>query len=231
MIYAEIPDRCFPSISHIREQRENDGGASLSDEEWDLVLSSSICSGHALIQFEVLHWLNFSTATLAKISPNLSPIRDRCKQALATIHHMLWCCQKLVPFWSSFFDLISKTYEYDIQTFPIGAVVLSANSSDVFSLPAFLKTVGAFSALLARHSVLLKLKDTTPPTHNQWMRDKMQNRELEKIRCTLTGFLKQLYTTWDPFTNYVNSLSGLELNLHLTRGVLSVSKLWTEYIL
>ena len=92
--------RCFGiqsiPISHIREQWENDLGAQLADEEWDMALtrvhSSSICSRHSLIQFKVLHRLHFSKVKLARIFPN--PICDRCKQAPATSYHMFWSCPK-----------------------------------------------------------------------------------------------------------------------------------------
>lgn len=47
MIYTQIMERYNPSISHIQEQWEFDLGGPLSDEEWDMALSSihsfSIC--------------------------------------------------------------------------------------------------------------------------------------------------------------------------------------------
>lgn len=59
VIYSHIMDALNPSITHIREQWENDMGFPLSDEEWDMALhrvhSSSICPRDALIQFKSLH--------------------------------------------------------------------------------------------------------------------------------------------------------------------------------
>ena len=54
-IYSHIMDSCNLSISHIREQWENDLGAQLSDEECYMALtrvhSSSICSRDSLIGY------------------------------------------------------------------------------------------------------------------------------------------------------------------------------------
>ena len=77
--------------------------------------------------------------------------------------------------------------------------------------PANLQRVIAFSSLLAKRAILFKWKDSKPPTHNQWIRDMMQNIKLEKIRCTLNGSMNTFHKTWDPFIQHVNMLHGLEL--------------------
>lgn len=215
MFYANIMSTYSPSVSHIREQWENDMGVSLSDEEWEMALtrvhSSSICSRHALIQFKVLHRLHFSKAKLARIFPNKSPICDKCKQTTATLYHMFWSCSKLDNFWSSFFDTMSQIYGVDIQPSPLIAILGIIPESDQGSFPAYLQRAFAFSSLLARRLILFKWKDTTPPIHNHWIRDMMQSLKLEKIRGTLNGSLQSFQKTWDPFIRYVDSLPGLDI--------------------
>ncbi len=141
------------------------------------VHSSSKCSRHALIQLKVLHRLHYSKAKLVRIFPNLSPVRDRCKQ---TIHHMLWSCPKLAPFWSSFFDTISKTYGCNIMPSPTSAIFGILSVPDDSNIPAHSQKVIAFSSPLARRSILFKWKYATALSHNQWIKDVMQNVKLEK---------------------------------------------------
>lgn len=176
-----------------------------------MVHSSSICARHSLILFKVLHRLHFSKAKLARIFPNLSPVCDRCKQAPATVYPMLWSCPKPIPFWSSFFDIISKAYDFNIEQSPtigiFGVISVSYDSNPATSL----KKVIAFSSLLASPSILFKWKDEAPPSPSQWIKDVMQNIKLEKTRCTLNGSTKKFYKTWNSWMNYVNSLPGLEL--------------------
>ena len=126
MIYNEIMDSSYPSMQYIRTHWEDELGASLLDEEWDMapsrVHSSSTCSRLALIQFKVIHRLHISKAKFAKIFPNINPLCDRCKQAPATILHMFWSCPTLVHFWSNIFHTISKAYDINIVPSPMAAV-------------------------------------------------------------------------------------------------------------
>ena len=190
-------------------------GVPLSDKEWEMALlrihSSSICSRHALIQFKVLNRLHYSKVRLAKIFPNINTISDSCKQAPATNYHILWSCPKLTSYWDSFFDTISKSYNWNIQPCPKIGIFGTVSCADGSSLSAYLQRVIAFFSLLARRAILFKWKDSNPPTNNQWIRDVMLNIKLEKIRCTLNGSVNKFHKMWDPFIQYVNLLPGLEL--------------------
>ena len=130
--------------------------------------SSSICSRHDLIQFKVLHRLHFSKAKLVRIFPNVDPLCDRCKQTPATSYHMFWSCPKLVPFWSSFFEVISNAYAYNISL----VAVFGWFSDPTGSVPpVLLQRVINFSSLLARRIILFKWKSAIPPSHLHWIRD------------------------------------------------------------
>lgn len=99
---------------------------------------------------------------------------------------MFWSCPELTPFCLSFFHTISKAYGYSIIPSPTIAIFGIFSVPVDSNLPAHLQKVIAFSSLLARHSILFKWKDVTPPLHNQWIKDLMQNIKLDD-RCTLTG--------------------------------------------
>ena len=143
MIYNEIMDSCYPTTQHIRTHWEDELGAPLSNEEWDMALSrvhsSSTCARHALIQFKVIHRIHLSKAKLAKIFPNINPLCDRCKQTPATILHMFWSCPTLVNFWSNIFDTISRAY--DIIVVPSAkAAVFGILSGDEARFPAHIQS-------------------------------------------------------------------------------------------
>ncbi len=126
------------------------------------VHSSSKCSRHALIQLKVLHY---------------SKDKLGCKQTPATIYHTLWSCPKLAPFWSSFFDIVSKTYGCNVMPSPTSAIFGIFSVPDDYSLPAHLQKVIAFPSLLARRSILFKWKDVTSSVTQP---DVRQNIRLEK---------------------------------------------------
>ena len=90
------------------------------------------------------------------------------------------------------------------------AAVFGILSGDEARLPAYVQRVVAFTSLLARRLILIKWKDATPPSHNQWIIAVMQNIKVEKIGNTLSGITGRFHKTWDPFINFVNNLPGLE---------------------
>ena len=148
---------------------------------------------------------------LARIFPKVDPLCCRCKQTRATSYHMFWSCPKLVPFWSSFFEVISNVYACNISPSPLVAV-FGWFSDPIGSVPpVHLQRVIAFSSSLARGLILFKLKAVTPPSHHHWIQDVMQKVKLERIRCTHS--INKFYKTWDPLITYVNNLPGLELEL------------------
>ena len=210
MIYNEIMNSCYPTTQHVRRHWEDELGAPLSNEEWDMALSrvhsSSTCARHALIQFKIIHRLHLSKAKLAKIFPNINPLCDRSKQAPATTLHMFWSCSTLDNFWSNIFDTISRAYNINIAPSAKAAVFGILPNG----FPAHIQRVVAFTSLLARRLILFQWKDATPPSHNQWIITVMQNIKVEKIGNTISGITGRFHKTWDPFLNVVNNLPGLE---------------------
>lgn len=132
------------------------------------VHASPICSRHPLIQFKVLHHLRYSKVRLARIFPDIDPICGRCKQASATICHMLWSCSKLTEFWNSFFNTVPQEYNYNIQPSPITAIFGMTPCPDDSNPPASLQQTIAFSSLLTRCAILFKWKDSKPPVDERY---------------------------------------------------------------
>lgn len=170
------------------------------------VHSSSIFSRHALIQFKVLHRLQYSKVRLAKIFTNINTICDRCNQALATNYHMLRSC----PNWHlSGIPFLTRSPSHIIVIFSPVLKLASLELCHVQMGLVFQLTYRGWLPFSPRRAILCKWKDSNPPTSNQWIRDVMLNIKLEKIRCTLNDSVNTFYKMWGTFIQHVNLLYTL----------------------
>lgn len=149
-----------------------------------------------------LHW---SKERRSKIKTDLDPTCDRCRQLPATLLHMFWSCPKLHGFCQLIFENFSRICGKTIHPSPLISLfgVVSAD----FSLKRCNMNTIAFGSLLARRLILFKWKHFLPPTYGQWIREVMSHIHLEKIRYTIKGSVGKFYTTWQPFTAYVECLT------------------------
>ncbi len=178
-------------------------GIDIPEDQWKNILflihSSSICARHALIQCKVLHRAYFTNAKLAKIFPNRSDTCNRCKQSPADHIHMFWSCPKLMDYWSDIFRTLSQALNTTIAPNPLtvlfGLLPDSVASSTVHC-------VIAFTALLARHAILLKLKHASPPSHEDWLREVLQCIHLEKNQTLFQRIIEILLQNMEPYTGY-----------------------------
>lgn len=100
---------------------EKDLGVTICDEGWGISLKSihscSINSTHQLINFKVIHRLNYS-CTKPHSYPSVSPMCQKCHSAEGTLGHLFWSCPKLHNFWSDIFKFFSAVYSSDITLDP-----------------------------------------------------------------------------------------------------------------
>lgn len=139
-------------LTSLKTQWEGDLGFELPEETWERALdrihSSSICLRHTVIQFKVMHRLHWSKVRLAKFAPSIDPICDRCRQAPATLSHMLWFCSKLDNFWQSIFKTFSDVLQVPIELSAITAIFGITPQDTHLSRQA--KNMIAFASLMAR---------------------------------------------------------------------------------
>lgn len=83
----------------------------------------------------------------------------------------------------------------------------------------------ALSSLLARRLILLKWTHASPPTHNKWIYEMLQCIALERIRSPWGRTLCTFYEMWQPFVNYVDSLT-IDV---IVRELLMMIKCLTEH--
>lgn len=189
-------------LTNLKSSWEQNLEGDLSDEQWeavlDLVHSSPICARHALIQFKMLHRTKYTNARLATFPPALSPSCTRCKQTPADLIHMFWSCPALTSYWTD----ISNTFK---EVFPLTAVF---GLLPTMGIPTDIRTVVAFSSLLARRLILLKWH-VSPLTHNSWIKGVHRALKLERIRFSMKGSLA-LEKTWRPFISHIQTLVLVE---------------------
>lgn len=199
------------SISGILNAWEQDLQMTIVMRDWARILktihSSSMCARHSLLQFKVVHRAHLSKSKLAKMYPQINSTCDRCKTEEATLIHMFWLCPNLEGFWKAIFEALSIIFTVRINPDPL--VSLFGVVPEGTQLPFGGKRVVAFTTLLARRLILMRWKDTAPPSISHWIRDVIVNLKLEKIRCTLHGSEKKFNETWRSFLTFFSEPSTL----------------------
>lgn len=128
----------------------------------DSIRASSLCLRHNLIQFRILHRLDFSRDPLAAIYPNTDPHCLRCHQAIATIGHMFWSCPALTNFWIRIFEPLMHMCGRLIPPYPVTAV-FGIMSGEVQISTSQARAI-AFASLLARRLILRQWKSAKSPS-------------------------------------------------------------------
>ena len=207
-IYSLLNTYNLEPLTSLKIQWEGDLGFELPENIWeralDRIYSSSICLRHTVIQFKVMHRLHWSKVRLAKFTPSIDPICDRCRQTPATLSHMFWFCSKLDNFWQSIFKTFSDVLQIPIEPSAITAIFGITHYDTHLSRQA--KNMMAFASLIARRLILLKWKEKLPPTFKMWINDLLHHLVLEKIRYSTRGYIQKFYSTWKPFLSYIEKL-------------------------
>lgn len=193
-------------MNKIKSAWESDLQIILSKDIWTkclkLVHSSSICARHSLIQFKIVHRAHLSKDKLAKIFPTINPLCDRCRNGVASLFHMFWSCSALDHYWKEIFNAFSRIFSVTIQPHPITAlfgVVIENSRLSVSDCHVI-----AFATLMARRSILLRWKDSIPPSYAQWMTQTLSCLNLEKIRCNVLKTEVKFDKMWHTFMEYFN---------------------------
>lgn len=159
----------------LRAGWEEDLGLPLSEEMWTsvlkLVISTSLCARHTLIQFKVVHRAHISKAKLASFYPDVSPLCDKCNIFEGSLFHMYWSCPSLKKFWTEVFHTLSQVLGVSLEPQPLTA--LFGVTGGQLRLSAGGRRTLAFTSLRARRLILLRWRDPTPPTHAQWLMEVM----------------------------------------------------------
>jgi len=141
-----------------------------------------------------MHRLHWSKVRLAKFTPSVDPICDRCRQMPATLSHMFWFCSKLEHFWHSIFKTFSDVLQAPMEPSAITVIFGITPHDTHLSRPA--KNMIAFASLIARWLTLLKWKDKLPPTFKMWMNDLLHHYSTRgSIQKLMLMFIFVLFLT------------------------------------
>ena len=167
--------------------------------------TTSLCLGHCLIQFKIVHRLHFSREKLSKIYPDVDSTCIRCHLEPATIGHMFWGCTSLTTFWTNIFDAFSTICHMIIEPNPITAIFgVSTDDAPVTSPQA---NFIAFSSLIARRLILRNWKSDKPPTFTAWVKDVLSLIPLEKLRYNRFKSRHKIRKAWSPLMEFALTLS------------------------
>lgn len=122
----------------------------------DRINTSSICLRHTVIQFKILHHLQWSKVSLARFIPSIDPICVRCKQTPATLSHMFWC-SKLKNFWHAILKTSSDVLQISIEYSSVMVIFRVITQDTHYNQHP--KNIIAIASLIARQLILLRWKD------------------------------------------------------------------------
>lgn len=166
VIYNSIDSLNPNQMTRMKQTWEEETGISITDNQWDqirkLVHSSSLCARHGLLQCKVLFRVHYTNAWLAKIYPGTSDSCNRCKQSPANHTHMFWSCPNLTGFWCQIFDALAIVLDMDLRPEPCTALFGSPPLTTPILRVAKRRAL-AFTTLLARRLILLKVETCSPP--------------------------------------------------------------------
>lgn len=154
-----------------------------------------------LLQFKVVHRAHISKAKLSCIYPDVDPCYDKCRISKASLIHMFWSCPSLEKYWKEVFQTLSLILYCNLEPNPLVAVFGTTGDDNTSFSPNKRHTI-AFASLLARRAILLRWKDSAPPTHAQWLKDIMSCLKLEKIRYSVCNSTIKFKKLWGPFLEY-----------------------------
>lgn len=209
-LYGKIPGKNLDLVK-IKISWETELGLALSDKWWEQaterINSSSSCARLNLIQLKVFYRTHYSRSKLAKMYPNITDNCIRCSQSPGNLSHMFWSCSKLVPFWKSFFEVMSQVLKTTILPTPQTAIF--GTPDEGIALTNIQQHVLAFASLIARRRILLHWKANSPPKTRSWLIDLMSFLNLEKIKFTTRGSSDKFYIYWQSLIDYINQLPSL----------------------
>lgn len=208
VLYGKLLELNSAPTDKLKTAWEEDLGFPLSEDTWvsilKLVNSTSLCARHCLIQFKVVHRAHISKAKLSSIYPDISPYCVKCKHVEASLIHMYWSCSDLGKYWREVFHTLSRVLKVKLEPNPLTALfgVMGGEKK----LTTAKQRILSFASLLARRAILLRWKDTLPPTHAQWLEDIMSCLKLEKIRHSLQHSNEKFQKVWGPFLKEFQTL-------------------------
>lgn len=208
VLYGKLLELRSAPTDKLKTAWEEDLGFPLSEDTWvsilKLVNSTSLCARHCLIQFKVVHRAHISKVKLSSIYPDISPYCVKCKHVEASLIHMYWSCSDLGKYCREVFHTLSRVLKVKLDPNPLTALfgVMGGEKK----LTTTKQHILSFASLLARRAILLRWRDTLPPTHTQWLEDIMSCLKLEKIRHSLQHSNEKFQKVWGPFLKEFQTL-------------------------
>lgn len=210
-VYTMLLSSSTSSLSCLKMTWENELQIKLSDELWSEALarvnSTTLCARLSLIQLKVFHRIHLTKAKLHKLFPETDDSCIRCSFSPANHTHTFFSCPKLVSYWASFFDFMSRALHVSLSPCPLIAIFGVSHSSSITRQKA---EVIAFASLIAKRCILLHWKCPTPPPTTSWLNDLMSFLSLEKLKYSTRGSTDKFYKTWNPILNLYDFVSSLD---------------------
>jgi len=197
-----------PSSNKYKDSWEKDMGIHIPDDIWEESLkyihSCSNNTRHCLIQFKIIHRLHFSKVKIHNIFPNALSNCDKCQSLNATLFHAFFSCPKVATYWSDVFKVLSRIFKITLLPEPL--LIILGTSQFFRNLTAPQQQFISYSLITAKKLLLMSWKGPEIPTDKMW-RDMSNTLHLEKIRYLLKDNLSGFYKIWQPFTDFLQSVS------------------------
>lgn len=208
-LYNKLLAIATPSSNKYKNNWEKDMGTQIPDDIWEEALEYiHSCSNnvrHCLIQFKIIYRLHYSKAKLHNIFPNTSSTCDKCRSSEATLFHTFFSCPKVSTYWSDVFDTLSRIVKLTLLPEPL-LIILGASQTCRTFAPTQRQFI-SYALITAKKLLLMSWKGPAVPNHKMWLRELTNTLHLEKIRYLLKDSLSQFEDIWQPFIDFLQSVS------------------------
>lgn len=196
-----------PSSNKCKDSWEKDMDTHIPYEIWEESLKCiHSCSNNTRHRSKLFIGFTFqSKDPQVKIFPNVLSNCDKCQSLNATLFHAFFSCPKVASHWSDVFNVLSRIF---LITLSLEPLLIILGTSELFrKLTSAQQRFISYSLINAKKLLLMSWKGPAIPTDKMWLRDLSITLHLERIRYLLKDNLSGFYNIWQPFIDFLQSVS------------------------
>ncbi|CAH2294201.1 Hypothetical predicted protein [Pelobates cultripes] len=139
-----------------------------------------------------------------KFNSTNSPLCWRCEMEQGTYQHIWWNCQRIEGFWREVARIAERLSNVPLPFTPEKLLFFNIP----FSLNKFKHSL-LYYALTAAKSVIAGLWRTHKrPSRREWFMKIDNFHQMEELRMSTMGKLKQYLDTWEPWVSFLKTYPG-----------------------
>lgn len=175
---------------------------SLTDDDWEEGIQQyiplMISARDRYIQLKFLHRAYYTPQRLARFYPTQSDKFSKCNNAVGMFFHVVWSCPLIHQFWREMVQYINSIGNLTIGLDPR---VLLLGICDAITTSTHKQLLIFYASYYARKAILIKWKQSEPPTVGQWKTLIDNTLPLYKLTYISRKCPQKFEKIWGPWAN------------------------------